>query len=816
MRNNNQAIVRKISRKSLAANKGRNVFIMLAVFLTTFMLGTIISIGISYMESLETYRIRFEGTTAHAGLVNVNAEQIEKIKTLDYISHYSTGYMVADVNPNNNDGISAMLAWLDTTNWEVFRKPAFSNIVGNYPQSRNEIMVPTWILDNMGIKEPKIGMDITVTYQIDNEQPQTHTFNLSGYFTSYIRLQAGGNEGMLVSREFAELSGHTVEKNGNVQIQYIDDKKVTEYNERLARDLSIDITNVFTIAKYNALTEQSIDPFYIVCAVLVLFLLLAGYLLIYNVLSVSVSRDIRFFGLLKTIGTTPRQIRKSIYIQILSICCIGVPVGLLFSALISLVFIPGLISNMSGDIMKSGAVISSNPIIYIGASVFAVITSLTGALIPAKKAACISPIEALRFSEQGDVRKKKIKSSGFNALKVAWRNVFRVRKRAVLVFVSLFLGMTMFLAVTTILESTSMDKMVESSMNNIEGDIYLRNSKPDLTRVDEMENGDLQVFTPDFMNYMESLPGLTEIKTSNIYPLKMDLGVTDIQGNFIYTEGEAVGLTADEIAKLCADMQFAFDAAAFERGEFILVATFAKSERESTEVFFATVDQPIVLKIGGYIDVTPLQTDGAYPVYPIPKIYISNSLLHELVSDPIIHGISLFIDEASQREALDIIKALTSGQSDIRRTSAFEIREEMEKMKTTLLTIGGGISVILWLIGILNFTNILMTSILSRRHEIALLESIGQSPKQSRKTLTSEGGIYAVITLLLVCIFGGLLTYGLFSILANQYDYVVFSFPYIPLLIMFGVVFAVCFSIPRMMYRIISKMSLVERLREAE
>ena len=817
MRNNNQAVVRKIARRGIDANRGRNAFILLAVFLTTFMLGTIISIGISYMESVETYRVRFEGTTAHAGLANMNDEQIEKLKTLDYVSHYATGYTVADINPDGNHGISAMLVWLDTTNWNVFRKPAFSNIVGHYPQSHHEIMVPRWIMDGMGIAEPKIGMEITVTYQIDREQPQTQTFALSGWFTSYIRLQAGGNEGMLVSREFAALSGHTVEKDGNVQIQYIDEKRVTEYNERLARDLGIDAAAIYTIAKYHALSEASIDPFYIVCAVLALFLLLAGYLLIHNVLSVSVSRDIRFYGLLKTIGTTPRQIRKSIFFQMLSICCVGVPVGLVLSALFSFVFIPGLITNMSGDIMKSGAVISGNPLIYIGAAAFAVITALTGALIPARRAAGISPIEAVRFSEQGNINRKNKKYSGFNALKVAWRNVFRVRKRAVLVFASLFLGMTMFLAVTTILDSTSIDKMVESSMESIAGDIFLRNLRPNMARQEENDNADLQVFTPEFMRDMASLPGLTEIKTSKIYPLKMDLGVTDMQGNFLFTEGEAIGLTNDEIAELCEDMQFTFDVAAFERGEFIILqAALTQTEKESVEVVFVTVDDPITLKIGGHIEAEPMQMDGAYPVYPMPQIYMSNNLLQELVSDPIIHGVSIFIDEPSQREALEMIKALTSGRPDIRRTSAFEIHEEMSKIKATMLTIGGGISVILWLIGILNFANILTTSILSRQHEIALMESIGQSPKQSRKMLTSEGGIYAVITLLLVGIFGGALTYGLFSVLARQFDYVVFSFPYVPLAIMVAVVLAVCSSMPRMVYGIISKVTLVERLREAE
>jgi putative ABC transport system permease protein len=134
----------------------------------------------------------------------------------------------------------------------------------------------------------------------------------------------------------------------------------------------------------------------------------------------------------------------------------------------------------------------------------------------------------------------------------------------------------------------------------------------------------------------------------------------------------------------------------------------------------------------------------------------------------------------------------------------------------TLLALGGGISVVLWLIGVLNFINILTTGILSRRREIALLESIGQSSRQSKNLLTAEGGLYAAITLFLVSVFGGSLTYWLYSLLSAQYDYMVFSFPYITFAVMVFAVLTVCLSIPRLTYRLVSKLTLVDRLREVE
>ena len=58
-------------------------------------------------------------------------------------------------------------------------------------------------------------------------------------------------------------------------------------------------------------------------------ILLTGYLIIYNVFQISVAGDIRFYGLLKTIGTTPRQLKRIIRIQALSLSAAGIPLGLL-------------------------------------------------------------------------------------------------------------------------------------------------------------------------------------------------------------------------------------------------------------------------------------------------------------------------------------------------------------------------------------------------------------------------------------------------------------------------------------------------------
>jgi putative ABC transport system permease protein len=199
-----------------------------------------------------------------------------------------------------------------------------------------------------------------------------------------------------------------------------------------------------------------------------------------------------------------------------------------------------------------------------------------------------------------------------------------------------------------------------------------------------------------------------------------------------------------------------------------------------------------------------------------------NNILRGLVSDPIINEIELYVEKDKQKQAVNMIKEWTGDIEGVSCISQVEIDEDAESTTLLLAIIGDSIAFVFCFIGILNFVNIISTSILSRRHELALFESIGQSKKQSVKMLTSEGMIYAVISLILTCIFGGLLAYWLFMI-SFAYAFKagieasdLFVFPY-PFVIMAAVIFAICIAVPQIVYRSVRRKStIVERLREIE
>ena len=88
-----------------------------------------------------------------------------------------------------------------------------------------------------------------------------------------------------------------------------------------------------------------------ICMVLVFA---SGYLIIYNIFQISVASDIRFYGRLKTLGTTKRQLKKMIYGQANRLSLIGIPIGLVIGYLLGAVLVPVMITGTTGRSQNSG------------------------------------------------------------------------------------------------------------------------------------------------------------------------------------------------------------------------------------------------------------------------------------------------------------------------------------------------------------------------------------------------------------------------------------------------------------------------------
>ena len=176
-------------------------------------------------------------------------------------------------------------------------------------------------------------------------------------------------------------------------------------------------TNSSMLNLYGASKYTNYNDFiYAICGVLIGIIMVGSISLIYNAFSISVSERTKQFGLLSSIGATKRQLRRSVYFEAMSLCLIGIPIGILcgyFGIAITLHFTSDLISGLLAGSTESGidlhAVVSIPA--FLCAAVVTAITVFLSVFIPAKRATRVAPIAAIRQTQDYQIPKKGLKNS---------------------------------------------------------------------------------------------------------------------------------------------------------------------------------------------------------------------------------------------------------------------------------------------------------------------------------------------------------------------------------------------------------------------
>lgn len=355
------------------------------------------------------------------------------------------------------DDAALGLVWLNHTEWDIHRVPTISDVHGFYPVSQNEVMIQTWVLKQMKISSPQIGMKITLSYQLgSNRQYLTKDFVLSGYYTDYMFTRTNHRGSIYVSADFKDTSKIPLSNGGSVVISFSDGETLRNC-DKLKEQIQFTTEQEFEIVPASEVNGSSI-----ICMIglLAIFISFSGYLLIYNILYISISRDIRFYGQLKAIGATRSQIKRIVRSQVFRTSAIGIPIGLLGGAAVSLGVVPYALKMMYSGNAEVGTIISFSPLIFIGAAGFSFLTAFIGSMKPARIAENVSPITALHYTDVGTKKSVKRGIHGTRLSRIAWENIFRNKKSTLLVFASLFSGLCLFLVTAGILSSLSPENFV--------------------------------------------------------------------------------------------------------------------------------------------------------------------------------------------------------------------------------------------------------------------------------------------------------------------------------------------------------------------
>lgn len=841
LRNNNQTAVKRLGRRCLKKNRMRNLFAILAIILTTFMFTSVFSIGFSLGKNMNIMFLRQQGTKTSITLNCPSEEQIAAAKKAKALN--AAGLKIPLEPATNEAGdVNLVLEYYNKTEFEENFSPAVSDIKGAYPAKEDELMLSKAGLSALKIKKPTIGMKLTLLME-----GEAKSFALSGWFTDYCTTP-GGFHGF-VSEEYVDAKGLTMEKDGVLCLSSKTGKQSKLYDEldsgvKLNKGQELEAS--FDVQEQNG---SNVLVIAVLIGLLGLMIVVSGYLLIYNVMYISVSKDIRFYGLLKTIGTSPLQIKKIVKMQTARLCVWGIPIGILLGTLTSFALVPYALqifqAGQRDGVMPSD--VSFNPFIYVTTILFALITVAVGSRKPAKLASRVSAVEALKFNGQRAVKvKEKHSTNGGKLYKMSFRNVFREKKRAVLVFASLFMGTIAFLSVDTFVGSMKLENYVDFYLPN---DFTIFTGCIDEEGREEVETG-LVNSAEVLAKEISKIEGVTHVWINHTIDagLKFDEtvflpflkkaaegeGLQDLINLYknpprpeVAYSAQIIAVSSGMMEKYNEKARQKIDIERFEKGEICLLGN-VSTKKESEEMVGKNITllgekgrEDVTLEIGS---VPTYQEDHAINIgYYREKaggpscILISDAVMEKLTVHPSVDNIVVDCDKKAEPFVKKRIKELTRINSVVVAT---EIKSElMSQFKTSMFgmnVMGGGISAILILIGVLNFVNVMLTGVFARRGELAVMESVGMTKKQIKTMLVYEGFYYGFITIVLLMTVGNGIIYAVAKLSQMMADYAVFHYPVLWMGILAVLIMIICMFVPSIVYRSLSKESVTERLRMGE
>lgn len=836
--NNNKDIIKKITKRSLRANKIRNIFAVIAIVLTTFMISAIFTLAISYAKNYQIMNLRDQGTTATTFLANPTDKQIKEIENLNISKNIGKEINVGNVSNESldNNKTNIFIKYLDKENWEKQLTPCISDIQGSYPTKENEIMVSKLALKFLNKENAKIGDKIKISYDINGKIVEEE-FILTGYFTSYDYIKDSGY--IFVSKEFVDNNNLSLEKNGQLLMTLQSNKKA-EAPELLKSKVSLNKNQRF---EYNYDAEADSNSIKVAAvmigSIIGAFIVISGYLIIYNILYIAVIKNIQFYGLLKTIGTSPKQIKRIVKSEGLKLCIIGIPIGIILAVIVSYLIVPLALEGMTSGTYYEKMMenkIYFEPIVFILSILFSLFTVFISCKKPAKIASSISPVEAMKYSGQKTKKEKKNRNStkGGKLHKMAWYNVFRDKKRAILVFLSLFMGIMAFLGVNTFINSVSVENYANKYLNN---DFELQTYYDDKGGIDNK-----------VIKEIENIEGINSVETLKASMLQMDMNEKIIKPLLKsayerYGEDESalqtyldkvkknpselspwvVGIEDRTIERFNEKNEEKIDLEAFKNGKLALIESFYYSKEDGLDfsgekITLRNADKNKTMSFDArmfFNDESGILNFHGSNVLGVPTIYVSSSVLNKLDNNLNVDRIYIDVEDKYDSKVKNKLKTIES-ENRLVLESKTDMMESFNKSSMMMNVVGGGISIILIFIGLLNFINVMVTNVNVRLQELAIMESIGMTKKQIKKMLTIEGAYYASITALLTCTLGMGVVYLIAQLTKNIADYAEFVFPGMELIFLITLIFAVCLIAPVMAYKYSSKKTVTERLREIE
>lgn len=640
---------------------------------------------------------------------------------------------------------------------------------GSFPRKANEILLEKWYMDKSALK---IG-DLV---RLSLPDGKSGSYTISGKINDWGVTKAAAIPFVFLSREakegLAAVSSQyfiLFKKGVNIQkaekeikaVSNIPDNRIG-YNEGL-------------LALMLQTKNNRVINIYVIGVVLFGLVLLTAVIMIYNTFNISVMDRVRQFGLLRCIGASRKQIKRLVRRESLIISLKAIPFGVLAGMLMSFAG-SAVLKYYNNDIYGDISIFNFSTIGIAAGVLTGIMTVFAASFLPAKKAAGVSPVNAVTGSNEIKISKRNKRGFLMKFLPaetaIGINNAVNKKRTLILMSCSIAISIILFFGFNVLVNPAFLGV---STTKSYTPDLYFSSSEGmsgDLVKELSAMDGVKKLYgrMSTFINASFDASRLSkEYKTS--------LG-NKIKGNGLLADPEKTWLVSydDRQLKWAKDYLSQGTCEEYKLNEqngIIAVNKIYRYDKLIKTTEFQLGDKVYIntnagtkeFTVMGIVESAPYSTEEL----TMTTFITTEKLFREVSEDTLYKTIDIQLEDKNQEQTVSKIKEMLDKTITFHDRRQFNTEADNAFM-TAAVFIYGFLGVIL-LISVLNIINTMNTSIASKMKYLGTMRAVGMSGKQLNKMVLAQAITYSLTGCITGCILGILLQKKLLGILGTGWTF---------------------------------------------
>lgn len=770
---------KQLTGRYLKSNMKRTILTVIGIVLS---IALISSIGLFFkgIEDAEIQSMKDNYGSHHLMFSKVDEDLISKINSNPKVARSGLLIQGEEIKIDGRTSITQM-----TASGKALELLPCRISEGKLPENKNEIAIEKWVLGKLN-KEAKIGDKIKLN---DKE------YTLTGILQDGVNRQYDG-KGIAVSKD------DNIQKEDSFLLVEISQKtNLRSAVDELKKLKDTVSENTYLLSVQGASEDKSaMKGIFATIGIIITIVLIATIAVIYNAFQISVVERIKQFGLLRAVGTTPKQIRSIVLREATILALIGIPIGLL-CGIIAIYGISIAFKIIGGDtvfIMKP----SVSPKILLISGGVGLVSIYLSAMIPAFFAGRVSPLVAI--SSRNSISKERIKRRrsfissklfGFEGA-MASKNIKRNKRRYRVTVFSVVISVVLFITFKSFMDMSMKISNITNESDNIHFSVMLdsRNTSNDSFIDDKaVESVKASKYVKKIYNKYPTYDFNAAMDKSSETKEIQDIGSVYKKVNYNGNEKTLLGgaVTAYDNSSLEASKKYLtagnidLEKMNKENGVIIINENRVYNEKTKKSYYGPVANlkvgdeielQKIVgednkefgkgnvkkVKVLGVVKSEPFNFNGYNEKV---KLITTEDVAKRLAGvDVKPQSINIIIDDVKNENAAKAaIEEKIQGNTSLRLINYIESNRMTKSSMLMIQILIYGFVVVVSLIGSVNIINTITTNIIIRRREFAALKSIGLTQRGLKKMIVLEGLLYGISGTVIGSLIGSGLSYSMFK-----------------------------------------------------